>query len=187
MMSPTGRVAVDLGDDARALVRVPLDLLPVLLGQVAARLQHVVRQDELADVVEQAGGVHQLLVLRREAAARRQLTRVARDRGAVARGHPVAEVERAEQRAEQRDLEPGELLGPQLELVGPLLREQELAHQVLEGQQHDREQRHGRQPELLVGEDHREREDGRGELGGQDREERAADPGDQARALDVDV
>ena len=72
------------------------------------------------------------------------LARVAGDGGAVARGHPVAQVERAQQRAEQRDLEAGELLGAQLELVGALLGDEQGADQVLEDEEHDAEQGDGR-------------------------------------------
>ena len=74
----------------------------------------------------------ELLVLGREAGVGGDLARVAGDRGAVARGHPVAQVERAQQRREQRDLEPGELARAQLELVGAVLGDEQGADQVLE-------------------------------------------------------
>ena len=125
-------VAVDLGDDPRPLVGVLLDLLPVGLGELDVALEDPVGKHELADVVEQAGGVDQLLLGLREPGRRGDLARVARDRGAVARGHPVAQVERAQERAEQGDLEAGELLGLQLELVRSLLGDQQGADQVLE-------------------------------------------------------
>ena len=92
--------------------------------------------------------VGQLLVFLGRPARAASLPRVARDRGAVPRGHPVAKVEGAQERAEQRDLEAGELLGPVLELLGSVLREQELADQVLEGEQDDREQSHRGQAQL---------------------------------------
>ena len=68
-------------------------------------LQDPVGEDELADVVQQPGGVDQLLLLLREAGRDRDLPRVARDRGGVARGHPVPQVERAQQRAQHPDLD----------------------------------------------------------------------------------
>ena len=87
-----------------------------------------------------AGGVDQLLVLGREPGLGGDLARVAGDGGAVARGHPVAQVERAQQRGEQRDLEAGELAGAQLELVGALLGDEQRADQVLEDEDEDAEQ-----------------------------------------------
>ena len=146
MISPTGLVAVDLGDDPRALVGVLADLHPVGLGQLRVPLQDPVGEDELADVVQQAGRVGELLLLLGEPGGGGDLARVAGDRGAVARGHPVAQVERAQQRAQQRDLEAGQLLGPQLELVGALLGEQQRPDQVLEDDHDDGEQGDGRRP-----------------------------------------
>ena len=143
-------VAVDLGDDPRPLVGVLLDLLPVGLGQLDVALQDPVGEHELADVVEQAGRVHELLVGLRKPGRGGDLARVAGHGGAVAGGHPVAQVERPEQGAQQGDLEAGELLGLQLELVGALLRQKQGADQVLEDDQDDREQGHGRQADLDV-------------------------------------
>ena len=68
-------VAVDLGDDPRALVGVHADDLPVALGERDVGLEDVVGEDELADVVQQAGGVDELLVLRRAARARERSPR----------------------------------------------------------------------------------------------------------------
>ncbi len=140
-------VAVHLGDDAGALVGVAADLLPVLLGEANVGLEDAIREHELADVVQQAGGMGELLVALREACGRGDLARVAGDRGAVAGGRAVAQVERAEQRAEQRDLEAGELLRADLELVGALLGKQHRAKQVLEDEDPDRGEAECRRPE----------------------------------------
>ena len=70
----------------------------------------------------------------------------------MARGHPVAQVERAQQRGEQRDLEAGELAGAQLELVGAVLGDEQGADEVLEDQDDDAEQGDRRGPDLDVGE-----------------------------------
>ena len=103
-------VALDLRDDPRALVGVHPDDVPVVVGELRVALQDAVREDELADVVQQAGGVDEVLLLLREAGRDRDLARVARDGGAVASGHAVPQVERAQQRREHPDLEGRELL-----------------------------------------------------------------------------
>ena len=108
-------------------------------------------------------------------AAHRELARVARDGGGVARGHAVAQVKRAQERAEQRDLEAGELLGPLLELDRPVLGEDELADEVLEDEEDDREERDGGEAELLVGEGDPEAEHRRGQLRRQDGEQEGLD------------
>ena len=66
--------------------------------------------------------------------------RVAGDGGGVPRGHLVAQVERAQHRAQHPDLEAGQLLAAPRQLGGPLLGEQQLAEQVLEGDQDDAEE-----------------------------------------------
>ena len=142
-------VAVDRGDDAGALVGVALDQHPVLVGERHVGLEDAVGKDELADVVQQRGDVDQLLFLAREAGPLGDLARVARHRGAVARGHPIAQVERAQQRAQHPDLEAGQLLAALLQLVGPLLGEQQRAEQVLEGDQDDAEQGDRGDPDLV--------------------------------------
>ena len=116
---------------------------------------------------------------------RRDLARVAGDRGAVARGHPVAEVERAQQGAQQGDLEAGELLGPQLELVGALLGDQQGADQVLEDDHDDGEQGDGRKAELDVEVGDADGQQGGGELGGEQGGKRAARLGPKRGPLHV--
>src|SRR6478736_3125481 len=69
-------VAVDLRDDPRPLVGVLADLHPIGLGQLHVSLQDAVGEDELADVVEQAGGVRELLLLLGCSGRRRDLPRV---------------------------------------------------------------------------------------------------------------
>ena len=177
-------VAVDLGDDPGALVGVLLDLLPLGVGELAPPgLEDVVGEHELADVVQQPGRVDELLLLGREPRLDRDLARVAGDRGTVAGGHPVAQVQRSQQRGEQRDLEAGELAGPQLELVGALLGDQQGADQVLEDEHQDAEQDDGLGADLDVGEGDADREHRRGELGRQHGEQGAADLGREAGAL----
>ena len=57
-----GAVALDAADELRALLRMELHGLPFLVGQLAVGDQDGVGEDELADVVEQAGGVDELLL-----------------------------------------------------------------------------------------------------------------------------
>ena len=138
-------VALDLGDDLRALVGVHADDVPVLLRELGVSLEDAVREDELADVVQQSRRVDEVLLSSEKTRRARDLLRVARNRGAVTRGHPVPQVEGVEQRAQQTDLEAGELPRAPLQLLGSLLRDEELAQQVLEGEQDDREQDDRRQ------------------------------------------
>ena len=119
-------VAVERGDDAGALLRVALDQHPVLVGERHVGLEDAVGKDELADVVQQRGDVDELLLAPRVAGPLGDRPRVAGDRGRVAGGHLVAQVERAQHRAQHPDLEAGQLLGAQLQLLGPLLGEQQL-------------------------------------------------------------
>ncbi len=114
----------------------------------------------------------QLLLLVGEAGLGGEFARVSGDGGGVPRGHAVAQVERAQERAQQRDLEAGELLRPPLELLGPVLGEEELADEVLKDEQDDREQGDGRKPQLFVGEGDPEGEHRRGQLRRHDRDER---------------
>ena len=100
-------------------------------------------------------------------------------------GHPVAQVQRAEQRREHSHLEAGELLGANLKLVAPLLRQEQGTDQVLEDDQHQAEQGHGLHPHLHVRERDPEREHRRGKLGGQQRHQRAAYLGGEPAALEV--
>ena len=162
-------VAVERGDHAGALLGMALDQHPVLVGERHVGLEDAVGKDELADVVQQRGDVDQLLFLAREAGPLGDRPRVARHRGAVPRGHLVAQVERAQHRAQHPDLEAGQLLAAPLELVAALLGEQQLSKQVLEGDQDDAEEGDRRDPDDVVDEGDRDREHGAGELGRQHR------------------
>jgi hypothetical protein len=66
-------VALDALDELGALLGVELDQLPFLVGQLAVREQDGVGQDELADVVQQRGGVDQVLLALASAEARGDL------------------------------------------------------------------------------------------------------------------
>ena len=135
--------------------------------------------------MEQGGGVDDLLVGLREPRRGGHLAGVTGDRGAVAGGHSIPEVEGAQERAEQRHLEFGELLGPHLELVGALLREQQGADHVLEGEQRDREQGDRGEADLDVKVGRPDREEGRGQLGREQRHERTPDFGRESAPLHV--
>ncbi len=162
-------VAVERGDDAGALLRVALDQHPVLVGERHVGLEDAVGEDELADVVQQRRDVDELLFLAREPGALGDRPRVARHSGGVPRGHLIAQVERAQHRAQHPDLEAGQLLAAFLQLVGALLGEQQLAEQVLEGDQDDAEEGDRRDPDDVEDEGDGDREHRAGELGGQHR------------------
>ena len=55
-------VALDALDELGALLGVELDQLPLVVGQLAVGEEDGVGQDELADVVQQRGGVDQVLL-----------------------------------------------------------------------------------------------------------------------------
>ena len=95
--------------------------------------------------------------------------RVARHRGGVPCRHLVPQVERAQHRAQHPDLEAGQLLAAFLQLVGALLGEQQLAEQVLEGDQDDAEEGDRGDPDDVEDEGDRDGEHRAGELGGQHR------------------
>jgi hypothetical protein len=119
---------------------VQLDQLPLLVGQLAVGEQDRVGQDELADVVQQRGGVDQVLLALVEPEHR------ARPRASSGRPRPnggrhrVAHRQRLQHRREQPDLQRRELLGAALELDPALVRLHARADQVLEDEQHDGEQ-----------------------------------------------
>ncbi len=178
-------VAVQRGDHARALLRMAADQHPVFVGQRHVRLEDPVGEDELADVVQQRGDVDQLLLAARVAGALRDRPRVTGDGGAVAGGHLVAQIERAQHRAQHPDLEAGELLGAGLELLGPLLGQQQGAEQVLEGDQHDAEQGDPGDADLVVDEGDADRHQRRRQLGGQHRDQDVANLGEEGAALQI--
>ena len=177
-------VAVERRDHARALLRVALDQHPVLVGQRHVGLQDPVGEDELADVVQQRGDVDQLLILAREARFLGDRPRVPRHRRRVPGGHLVAQVERAQQRAQHPHLEAGQLVGAFLQLHRALLGEQQLAEQVLEGDEDDAEEGDRRDPDHVVDEDDRDGKHRAGELGRQHRRQHLQFRG-EGRAFDV--
>ncbi len=65
-------IAVDLRHDPGALLGVLADLLPVGVSQLGVPLEDPVREDELADVVEQRGRVDQVLLLLGEVGGQRR-------------------------------------------------------------------------------------------------------------------
>ena len=178
-------IAIERGDDAGALLGVALDQHPVLVRERHVGLKDAVGEDELADVVQQSRDVYELLLAPREAGPLGDRPRVAGDGGGVAGGHLVAQVERAQQRAQHPDLEARELVRPQLQLTGPLLRLEQGAEQVLEGDQHDAEQRDPGEPDLGVDEGDADGHQRRRELRGEHRDQHRADHRDEGAPLDV--
>ena len=104
------------------------------------RLEDVVGEGELADVVQQSGSVNELLVALSRPSSRAISRRNAPPRR-MARRHPVAQVESVHQRAHHSDLEAGELARSLVERLGALLRAQQLPQEVLKGEQHTGEER----------------------------------------------
>ena len=100
-------------------------------------------------------------------------------------GHPVAQVERPQHRAEQSNLEAGQLLGALLEILGALLRLEQLVEQLLEAQEQGAE--HGERDEAVVQLDlgDADGQDGRDHVRDQQRHERLARGIDDRVALDV--
>ena len=135
-----------------ALLGVELHDLPLLVGQLAVGDEDRVGEDELADVVEQAGGVDQVLLALREPKQPRHLARVAGDGGGVPCGHRVAHRQRLEDRADEPDLERRQLTRPVLELLAALVGLDAGAQEVLADEQHDGEQPDRAHADALVDE-----------------------------------
>ena len=164
------RVGLHPRDDAGAVLRVAADDLPVLLGQRRGGEQDRVGERELADVVQQPGGVDEVLLRARAAVRLGERPRVARDGGRVAGGHAVAHRQRVDHARERPELQRGELLGAPL-------RAQQLAQHVLEDEQDEREQRERRQPGLAVDDRHAHGQQRGRQLDRQHRDEDLAAPG----------
>ena len=171
-------VAVDLRDDPRALGGVGLDRLPLLVGEpAAAGLEDVVREHELADVVQQAGRVGQLLVLRRRSRpGRRSRARSGRRRRCGARssgraGRACAAARRAARPGSRRAA--GRAARAPRRAPG---RPAGRATRYWKTEDHGAEHRHRADPELDVGAGDRDREQRRGELRREDRDEGAPGP-----------
>jgi hypothetical protein len=178
-------VAVERGDDARTLLRVATDQHPVLVGERHVCLEDAVGEDELADVVQQRRDVDQLLLAPREARFLGDRPRVARHRGRVAGGHLVPQVEGAQHRAQHPHLEAGQLLAAQLQLLGPLLGDQQRAQQVLEGDEDDAEQGDPGEADLDVEVGDPDRHQRRRHLRGKQGDQRRADLGDEGAAFEI--
>ena len=161
-------VAVDPAHDRGAVLRVAFDRLPLLVGQARVGEQDLVAEGELADVVQQPGGVDDVLLLLAHPERRRHGARVAGDRRGVARGHPVAQRQRLDHRDQHAQLQLCEPLGPRA-------RQQQLAQQVLEREQHEQHQRHRRDAGLHVEGGHECAQHRAEDLAGQDREEDRAE------------
>jgi hypothetical protein len=148
-------VALDALDELGALLRMELDQLPFLVGELAIREQHGVREDELADVVQQRRGVDQVLLALVEPEEARDLARVAGHGGRVACGHRVTHGQRLEHRGEQTHLEGGQLPRAIAQLLSTIVRLDARVEGVEEHEEDD-----GREPdrchsEVPVGERHR--------------------------------
>src|SRR5947208_6655257 len=137
---PHRSVSLYLRDDSGPLVRVHPDDVPIVVAELRVALQNPIREDELPDVVEQPGRVDEVLLSLRAAGCLGDLLRVASNRSAVAGRHPVSKIERMEQCTQQTDLEACELPRAPLQLLGALLRDEELPNQILEGEENDAEQ-----------------------------------------------
>ncbi len=110
------------------------------------------------------GGVGEVLLVAAAAGRLGERAGVAGDGGRVARGHAVAQGERLEHAREHAELERGELLGPALGA-------QQLADQVLEDDEHEREQRERGEARLAVEDRDADGEHRAGQLGRQHRDE----------------
>ena len=82
----------------------------------------------------------------------RDLARIAGNGGGVPCGHRVPHGERLHDRAEQADLQRGELAGPLLELLAPFVGLHARPDQVLEHKQHERGEAYGAdaEPDVAV-------------------------------------
>ena len=170
-------VAVERGDDPRALLRVALDQHPVLVGERHVGLEDPVGEDELADVVQQRGDVDELLLA-----------------GASSRPAGRSPASSARRRREWRAViwsrrsrvRSSALNIPTWKLASCLLRTssssarswdcEQGAEQVLEGDEDDAEQGDPGEPDLDVDEGDADRHQRRRELGGQQRDERPCGP-----------
>ena len=131
-------------------LRVQLDQLPLVVGQPAVGEQHGVREDELADVVQQRGGVDQVLLALVAAQQPRDLAGIAGDRGRVARGHRIAHRERLQHGRQHADLQRPELLGALHQLLPAIVRGHGRAREVVEDAQDDDQQDQRGDPDPVV-------------------------------------
>ena len=164
-------------DELGALLGVELDQPPLLVGEFAVREQDRVGEDELADVVQQRGGVDEVQFALSQPQHRGHRARVTRDRARVARGHRVAHRERLHHGREDADLERAELFGASRELLAALVGLHARARDVVDDD-HDHDQQDERgEAEPSVAEGHTGRQERRGEL------ERQHGPADRPECL----
>ena len=150
-------------------------------------MQDAVGPRELADLVEQPGGVDDVLLCLVAAELDRQSLRVAGDRGGVAAGRLVAHAERPHERSEHAELQPDELDRARFQLLGAVLGAQQRDRQVLEDQeQHDRGEQH-RQADARIGDREDRRERACRELCREQREELAHLARERSAFLDAHV
>src|SRR4051794_14250705 len=97
-------VALDPSHELRALLRMKFDDLPLVVRELAIRDENGIREDELADVMEQAGCVDEFLLAFRETEETRDLAGVSSDGGGVASCHRVPHGERLKHGVDQTDL-----------------------------------------------------------------------------------
>ena len=127
-------VAVEPADERRPVLRMAADHGPVLIGQDLG-VEDAVGQRELADVVQQARGVNEILLGLVAAQRGGELPRVASDGGRVARGHAIAQCERLDERRQHSELQRRQVDRACLQLVGAILRAQQRDREILEDQQ----------------------------------------------------
>ncbi len=166
-------IAVEAPHERSALLRVAAHYRPVLVGEDLG-VQDAVGERELADVVQQPGGVREVLIGLVESHLARQRTGVAGDGGGVASGHAVSQRKRLHERHEHAELHRGEAHRARLQLLGAVLRAQQRARQVLEDHEHEHEAQQYGIAHLRVGhgEDHGEHVGG--DLAGEHRHEHDA-------------
>ena len=130
------------------ILRMASDHRPVLVGEDLC-MQDVIRQGELADVVEQPGGVNQLLVGLVGANLSREFTRQAGDRRGMARRRAIAQRERLDERRKHTELKRSEVDRAGFELVGAILGAQQRDGQILEDQNHQDRAEQDRQAKIV--------------------------------------
>ena len=143
-------IAVEPADERRPVLRVAADHRPVLVGQ-DLRVQDAVGQRELADVVQQARRVDEILLGLVETELGGKLLRVAGDGGRVACGHPIAQREGLDERRQHSELQGGKVDRARLQLVGAILRAQQRDRQVLEDQKQQDRAEQDRKADVRVG------------------------------------
>ena len=123
--------ALDAQEQARAVGGMALEQVAVAVLQWRAPEQQVVGQRLLADVVQQAGGVHDRLLALVQPGGAGELVRVVGDGGGVAGGGGIAQRERLQQQPEHALVADVELVGAAHDLLLGLLALEHGAQQQL--------------------------------------------------------